>query len=127
MSSDVSSDAKKIEALFEAEYRLATYIPLRDALVPFLCQPFVRMLSWSYGNDQPDIACWIVADLRPEKEGMTLAYCEAGHGAYGHTWGIVMKDAQWAGRDDSWFLRLEDAFISAGVWHQPLPEEYEIR
>jgi hypothetical protein len=85
------------------------------------------LFRWPYGKEKSEITCWIVADLASEKEGMVLAYSEAGHGAYGHTWGIVMKADQDVGRDDSWFLRLEDAFISAGVWHQPLPEGYEIR
>lgn len=118
---------KKILLLIEAEYRLATYIPLKEALAKFLCRPFVRKLRWPYSKDQPDIACWIIADLIPEKEGMMIGYCDAGHGSCGHTWGIIMKSDKDVGRDDSWFVRLEDAFINTGVWQQPLPPEYEIR
>ena len=117
----------KITKLFEDECAAAIFIPLAQAIAPFRVQPFERLIRWPYSKDQPAIGCWIVADLTPKKEGMTLAYSEAGHGACGHTWGIVMKSDEFVGRDDSWFLRLEDAFIGAGVWHQPLPQEYEVR
>jgi hypothetical protein len=116
-----------IAALLEAEYGASTHIPLREALAPYICHPYERVLRWPWSSQKPDAACWIVADLASKKEGVTLAFCERGHGERGDHWGIVLKSDTVIGRDDSWFLRLEDAFINAGVWSEPLPKEYEIR
>lgn len=41
---DLSSD--DVKRLVHAEYRAATYIPLQEAIAPFVIEPFVRMLAW---------------------------------------------------------------------------------
>ena len=127
MSKPAELSRDDIERLIHAEYRAATYIPLQDAIAPFLIEPFVRMLAWPYALEREEYPCWIVADLSSHVAGLTLAYSEFGHGRYGDPWGIVMADEQWFGRDDSWFTCLEDAFIASGAWPHQLPDEYEVR
>jgi hypothetical protein len=117
----------EVKELIEAEYRAATYIPLQEAVAPYLIEPFVRMLVWPGALARIEYPCWIVADLSLHIEGMTIAFSQFGYGNSGNGWGLVMTDQQWYGRDDSWFTCLEDAFISSGAWPHRLPEEYEIR
>jgi hypothetical protein len=121
----MTSDA--VAKLVEGECRISTFIPLTQAIAPFRVTPFPRKLRWPYSSEQTEFPCWVIADLAPKKAGFTLAYCEFGHGARGDCWGIVGTNEESFGRDDSWFLRLEDAFIAAGVWSDPLPEHYEVR
>ncbi len=116
-----------IAKLVDDECAAATFIPLAQALAPFRVTPFGRMLTWPYGADARKFPCWIIADLKQKKPGLTLAYCEFGHGERGDHWGIVGADEESFARDDSWFLRLEDALISAGVWSEPLPAHYQAR
>lgn len=116
-----------IAKLVEEECAVATFIPLAKALAPFRVSPFVRTLRWRYSKDERDFPCWIFADLGKKKTGLTLAYCEFGHGESGDHWGVVGTEEGSFGGDDSWFLRLEDAFISAGAWSERLPESYEVR
>ncbi len=127
MPSQSSSEAANIAALVDQQLSAAAYIPLREVLQPFLVPPAPRTMQWHGGTGSGDVRCWVVADLRPKKEGMTLVYSEGGHGSYGNPWGIVMKTDQWVGRDDAWFSCLEDAAINAGIWEGKLPPEYEIR
>jgi hypothetical protein len=116
-----------IAKLVDEECAVATFIPLAKALAPFRVTPFVRTLRWPYSKDEPEFPCWIFADLEKKKTGLTLAYSEFGHGERGDHWGVVSAEEKFFGRDDSWFLRLEDAFIAAGVWSERLPESYEAR
>ena len=117
---------KEVIELVEDEYQQASYIPLQQALAPYLILPFIRMLRWPYGTEQKEYPYWVVADISPCKRDLMLAYSQFGHGHRGNCWGIIGIDEQWYGRDDSWFSRLEDAFISTGAWPEPLPEDYEI-
>jgi hypothetical protein len=120
-------NADELAKLINEEFAVATFIPLATALAPFRVTPFVRKLVWPYSKDRPELPCWIFADLSKMAPGLTLAYSEAGHGSYGDHWGIVRTADDHIAGDDHWFLRLEDAFINAGAWDQPLPENYEIR
>lgn len=116
----------EVKHLIEAEYRAATYIPLLEAVAPYLMEPFIRLLEWP-GAERVEYPCWIIADLGSHVDGMTLAFSQFGYGRHGDPWGIVMRDREWYGRDDSWFTCLEDAFINSGAWRHELPEGYEIR
>ncbi len=118
--------AEGIEARVEAEYGRAAYIPLRQALTPYRVAPSVRMLRWPYEAEPKDYPCWVIADLGPDRPFL-LAYSRFGHGTRGDCWGILAAGERWYGRDDSWFLRLEDAFVGAGAWHGTLPQGYEVR
>jgi hypothetical protein len=126
MSSSTQDETERVKSLVEAQCRAASYIPLREVLAPFLVSPSVKVVS-DWGSTSKGVLCWVVADLSPEKEGMHLVYSEGGFGSRCHPWGILMKNDQWVGRDDQWFTCLEDAAISAGIWHGALPAEYEIR
>jgi len=126
MSSESQDTPERVAQLVRAEIDAASYIPLLEVLAPFLVTPIERAL-FGWGADRPRVRCWVVADLGPEREGTTLVYCAGGQGAHADHWGIVKKTDDWVGRDDSWFSCLEDAAISAGIWHGALPAEYEIR
>jgi hypothetical protein len=127
MSEPAGLKLDEVKHLIEAEYRAATYIPLQEAVAPYLIEPFVRMLAWPGAMERIEYPCWIIADLSLHLKGMTLAFSQFGYGLHGNSWGIVMTDQQSYGRDDSWFTCLEDAFINSGAWPHELPEEYEIR
>jgi len=116
-----------LKQLIEAGLAAATYIPLRETLTPHLIEPFVLMLVWPYSKPLAEFPCWIIADLGFHSPGLTLAYSAHGHGSYGNPWGVVRTTDTSFGRDDSWFICLEDSFINSGAWKQPLPSEYEIR
>ena len=120
-------DPETIKSLVDVECEGAAFIPLRAAIGPFLTEPYVRMLEWQYAKETRHVACWIVADLGPERNGMTLAFSDLGHGSHGNPWGIVMPEENAIQRDDSWFTCLEDAFINSGAWSGPLSDNYEIR
>lgn len=116
-----------MKRLIEAELGAATYIPLRQALSPYLIEPFSRTLTWQYAQTPIKLSCWIIADLGFHKLGLMLAYSSHGHGSHGDPWGMVFASDTSFGRDDSWFTCLEDAFINSGAWTQPLPPDYAVR
>lgn len=97
---------------------------LRDELKGYLVEPFVQTRKWDYSLTGERLPCWIVADFR--ERDAALAYSEHGHGARGDCWGVVSLSEDYFGRDDSWFLRLEDAYIASGFCRQPLPDDYEV-
>lgn len=101
-----------------------TNLPLKEALRDFTIEPFRQMRRWDYSTTGEMFPCWIVA--RFPRHDMGLAYCGFGHGQRGDRWGIVQLSANNFGRDESWFLRLEDAFINSGFWTGPVPDDYEI-
>ncbi|RBP44193.1 hypothetical protein DES53_10412 [Roseimicrobium gellanilyticum] len=117
---------EEIKQLVESGLEVATWIPLREVLEPYLTEPYVRSLRWPYSKPVIEVTCWIVADLSHHQEGLTLAYSKYGHGSHA-PWGIVLASDTHIGRDDSWFAYLEDAYINCGAWKGSLPEEYEIR
>jgi hypothetical protein len=82
------------------------------------------MKKWDYSTRREHFPVWIVA--RFPGHDLELAYSEFGHGSYGNHWGIVLHSDNRFGRDDSWFLRLEDAFINSGRFSGPIPDDYEI-
>lgn len=101
MSKPAELSGDDVKRLIRAEFPAATFIPLEEAIAPFLVEPFVRMLPWPYAREREEYPCWIVADLSLHAAGLTLAYSEFGHGWHGDAWGIVMADQQWFGRDDA--------------------------
>jgi hypothetical protein len=118
--------SEDIERLVDKECAIAAFIPLASALAGFRVKPFERMLRWPYGSADEKLPCWIVGDLGAKKPGLQLAYSKCGHGKRGDHWGIIDAGDASFGRDDSWFSRLEDAFIGAGMWSESLPSHYEI-
>lgn len=124
MTKQRESSPDDLQKQIEAEFEAATFIPLRKALEPYLVKPYTRLLLWPYSSPEPELPCWIIADMNHLKPGLTLAYSSNGHA---DPWGIVFANDTYFGRDDSWFTNLEDAFISSGAWTQPLPPEYEVR
>ena len=121
------SNAEEMKRIVEAGIEVATYIPLRQALAPYLIEPFLRTLKWPYSKPEMEIPCWIFSDLSFYRPRLTLGYSVFGHGRHGDPWGIVLSDTNSMGRDDSWFACLEDAFIQSGACRCPLPDGYEIR
>jgi hypothetical protein len=140
------TNAEDVKRMIEAECSAAAYIPLRQAIAPFLIEPYARMLEWPYSSRRSERSCWvirtlalpflvrrakypcwIIADLGSCRPGYTLAYSSYGHGSRGNPWGTILADEQSFRMDDRWFTCLEDAFINSGAWTEPLPPEYEIR
>lgn len=118
---------EEMKSLIQSEFAAAIYIPLQQALNPYLVEPFSRMLVWPYAKLPTTIPCWIIADFGSHRPGLTLAYSNHGHGTRGDFWGIARDGEDSCGGDDSWFICLEDAFINSGMCIQPLPPDYEIR
>lgn len=127
MNLPLQTSKEEMKALIQAEFAAATYIPLQEALAPYLIEPFSRMLVWPYAKLPTTFPYWIIADFAPHRPGLTLAYSTHGHGTRGDSWGIVRDSEDSCGGDDSWFICLEDAFINSGMCTQPLPPNYEIR
>lgn len=117
-------DSDDVKELVQWELNQINNDPLKEALMAFLVTPRLQKRTWDYSTTNEVRACWIVADFR--ERDMGLAYSELGHGARGDHWGIVLLSANNFGRDDSWFVRLDDAFINSGFWHGPIPDDYEI-
>ena len=118
------TDREHIKTLVLAELDQISNPVLKEALSAFLVEPVLQSRKWDYSVTGEMLPCWIVADFK--KGNMGLAYSSRGHGERGDCWGIVLLSDNRFGRDDSWFLRLEDAFINSGFWDGPLPENYEI-
>lgn len=118
------TDREHIKNLVLAQLGQISDPALKEALSAFLVEPILQSRKWDYSVTEEMLPCWIVADFK--NRDMGLAYSEYGHGARGDRWGIVLLSDNRFGRDDSWFLRLEDAFINSGFWDGPLPEDYEI-
>jgi len=114
-----------VARLVENELRQITDLPLNETLQSFLVLPYRQIRKWDYSTTDEMLPCWIVADFHNNDLG--LAYSPLGHGRRGDCWGVVKLANKFFGRDDSWFLVLEDAFINSGQWHRPLPDGYEIR
>ena len=117
-------DLDDVKELVQSELAQINNRPLKEGLQTLLVTPTLQMRKWDYSPTNEVLACWIVVDFR--ERDMGLAYSELGHGARGDHWGIVLLSANNFGRDDSWFIRLEDAFINSGVWHGRVPDDYEI-
>lgn len=116
--------SQDVKELVKEELNRISNLPLKVALTEFIIEPFLQMRKWDYSLTGELLPCWIVANLR--QHDMGLAYSQFGHGNRGDHWGIVQRSDRLFQRDDSWFLRLEDAFINSGFWDGPIPDDYEI-
>jgi hypothetical protein len=114
-----------VRELVTTEFNQIANPELKEQLARFLCEPFLQVRTWEYSKNKENLPCWIIAELG--KHDLGLAYSEFGHGSSGDHWGIVKLSDSYFGRDDSWFLVLEDAFINSGFYDGPLPGNYEIR
>lgn len=94
----------------------------RIALQRLVLPPFERVIVWEYGAAQL-ILVWVVASC--SERNVQIAYSPVGFGASDH-WGVIEVHSMSAGRDDSWFLSLDDAFLNSGLWQGPRPDDYEV-
>lgn len=117
-------DPERVKTLVLVQLEQIDNPLLREALGAFLVEPILQFRKWDYSTTEEVLPCWIVADFKNRDLG--LAYSEYGHGKRGDCWGVVVLSENRFGRDDSWFTRLEDAFINSGFWDGPLPDDYEI-
>ncbi len=123
--SDLLEKSEDILNLVEAELDQISNLELKQALVEFLVIPYQQIRTWDYSRTNENFPCWIVASFN--ENDLALASSQFGHGARGDHWGIVHISEKYFGRDDSWFLFLEDAFINSGRYRGYVPEDYEIR
>jgi hypothetical protein len=116
--------AEDIKELVRAQLDQIANIELRSELTQYIIEPLREMRKWDYSPGGEQFPVWIVAKF--PGHDVELAYSDFGHGTRGDRWGIVLQSDDRFGRDDSWFLRLEDAFISSGRYSGPIPDDYEI-
>jgi hypothetical protein len=116
---------EEIATLVKGEVNTTANESVKAGLVGILVPPRLQMRKWDYSLSRELLPCWIVAEFPGTYLG--LAYSPLGHGRRGDRWGIVELKGEGFGRDDSWFVTLEDAFISSGRYHGSVPEDYEIR
>lgn len=116
---------EEIACLVERQVDTIINESLKSVLLDVLVRPHLQMRRWDYSLTRELLPCWIVAEFRGKRMG--LAYTSVGHGRQGDCWGVVELTGEWFGRDDSWFVTLEDALINSGQYHGPVPEDYEIR
>ena len=114
-----------IASLVERELGTIANASLKSSLLDVLVHPHVQMRRWPYAIPPELLPCWIVAEFPGTDAG--LAYSPEGHGRRGDCWGAVVLTDEWFGRDDCWFVTLEDAMINSGQYHGPVPDDYEIR
>ena len=123
----MTADDKNVEDIKElvrSELEKTTNVELKTELAQYLIEPSREMKKWDYSTKGEHFPVWIVARF-PEHD-VELAYSDFGHGSYGNHWGIVLRTDNRFGMDDSWYLRLEDAFITSGRYSGPIPDDYEI-
>ena len=123
--SESINQAEVVRQRVEVELNQIANLQLKDVLSGFLVHPYLQIGHGNTHRTREQLPCWIVADLR--RQDLALAYSEFGHGSYGNHWGIVKLLESYFGRDDSWFLLLEDAFINSGSYKGAIPDDYEIR
>ena len=114
-------ESADIESLVRAELSRFRIAAMRDFIERHLTSPTVHVRKWDYSLTGAKYPCWLVADFRRNDTG--IAYSTFGHA---DPWGVVLISDDRFGRDDSWFLTLEDAVINSGCWTGELPEDYEI-
>jgi hypothetical protein len=117
--------SEEVAGLVEREVNATMNESPKSALLDVLVPPRLQMRRWDYSLTHELLPCWIVAEFRGTPLG--LAYTSQGHGRRGDCWGVVELAGESFGRDDSWFVTLEDALINSGQYHGPVPEDYEIR
>jgi len=116
---------EEIACLVEREVNTTMNESVKSGLLDVLVLPRLQMRRWDYSLTRELLPCWIVAEFPGTPLG--LAYSPLGHGRRGDCWGVVELNGERFGRDDSWFVTLEDALISSGQYAGPVPEDYEIR
>jgi hypothetical protein len=121
---DETTPAEDIKTLVRAELDKITNIDPKTELAEYLIEPVREMRKWDYSTSGEHFPVWIVA--RFPGHDVELAYSDFGHGAYGNRWGRVLQSDSRFGMDDSWFSRLEDAFIGSGRYSGPIPDDYEV-
>jgi hypothetical protein len=124
VAEDLTEQTKDIKNLVGAEMAKIAGIDLRKEIAQYLIEPVREMRTWDYSTSGERLPVWIVAKF--PGHDVELAYSEFGHGVRGDRWGIVLRSDDRFGRDDAWFLRLEDAFISSGRYSSPIPDDYGI-
>lgn len=116
--------ASDVEALFESELaridqpdRVAV---IRELRVPARCED----RPWNYGRPGTH-PCWVV--LEDPESHMAVVYCEHGFGP-SFPWGVLWTAGPdlSMGRDDGWFVTLEDAARHIPAWHGENPPDYEV-
>jgi len=117
-------NVEDIKALVRSELDKIANVELKSELAQYIIEPLREMRKWDYSTSGEHFPVWIVA--RFLGHDVELAYSDFGHGTRGDRWGAVLHSDNRFGRDDSWFLRLEDAFINSGRYGGPIPDDYEI-
>lgn len=98
-------------------------IPRRQALRSILVPPSPRSLEFEYSKDAEYRACWVVG----ETNGSMIVYCPAGFSGDGtYQWGVVNTTADSMGRDDAWFISLDQAFVGSGLWRGKRPRGFKL-
>ncbi len=114
---------EQLETIVAAELKHFRIPEMREFARQHLIAPKLHYRRWDYALEPISYPCWLVADFGENDIG--IAYSEHGHGKQ-DSWGVVSISDEWYGRDDSWFLTLEDAVINTGRWRGTLPENYEV-
>ena len=110
-----------ISDLVEAELARFDDADRRSAFRALLCAPIVETRPWDYYDNRAVDVCIFA---RAPAVGALFAHSLGG---YAEPWGVLYKEPATLGMDAQWYLYLEDAFISSGVWAGPRPAGFEIR
>jgi hypothetical protein len=114
---------QQVETVVREELDRFRISEMREFAQQHLITPKLHYRRWNYSCKPVSYPCWLVVDFGENDIG--IAFSEHGHGTH-DPWGVVLISDEWCGRDDSWFLTLEDAVINSGRWRGALPENYEI-
>ena len=99
--------AEEIARLVEEETVAILDPDLKARCTPLLRPPEMKRLVWEYGDDE-EFDGWLVADMG--ERNVWAVYCEGGHRALGHPWGIIFKDGENFGMDSGWYRSLHELF-----------------
>lgn len=119
-------DAKEIAELVERELARISDTALVDRIRELLVTPYPVEREWDYGAPGERFPCWTVLEHHASNTG--IAFCSEGFGP-SDPWGLVfLSGSQMSiGRDDAWFVSLEDAVRNSMAWGRPNPEGYEVQ
>jgi hypothetical protein len=120
---DMIESPEQLKSIIRIELERIRAPEMREFLRQHLIAPKLHYRRWDYSREPVSYPCWLVAELGHNDIG--IAYSEYGHSKH-DPWGVVFISDEWFGRDDSWFLTLEDAVINSGCWHGAIPKNYEI-
>ena len=96
--------AEDMKAIVASELTNFTDSVLKDRSMCLLTEPIKKTFEWEYGDNEL-FDGWLIADLG--ERNVWAAYCEGGHGALGHPWGIVFRDSPEFGMDCGWYPSLQ--------------------